>query len=100
MSIPRPNTMRIPRVGVLRVRANAKAEVDPCVTAMSSVLACWASVGYNTAGCAMVEESLRKCMDTKQTQVKNTNSINYHLGRFHKRLEGGASGRKYKGSKD
>ena len=38
MSIPRANTMRIPRVSVLRVRANAKAEVDPCVTAMSTVL--------------------------------------------------------------
>ena len=66
----------------------------------TNLAACWASVGFNTAGCAMVEDSLRKCMDTKQTKDKSTNSINYHLGRFHKRLEGGPAGRKYKGSKD
>lgn len=63
----------------------------------NSHVACWASVGYNTAGCAAVEASLRTCMDTKKTRKTWPNNVNYHLGRFQKRLNGAV---KHKGSKD
>lgn len=50
--------------------------------------ACWASAGYNTAGCAAVESALRGCMDAPKMPPKPKSAINYHLARFQKRLEG------------
>ena len=110
--------MKLPPLKVLRVKEANKKELNPCMAAMSSVLgvcpfptidslfrssfltnktACWASAGFNTAGCAAVEASLRACMDTTVTQQKTPNNINYHLVRFQRRLEGRI---KHKGSKD
>lgn len=50
--------------------------------------ACWASAGYNTAGCAIIEQQLRKCMDAKKPPPLPKSNINYHLGRFQKRFTG------------
>lgn len=50
--------------------------------------ACWASAGYATAGCAVVEQALRECMDGPKPPPKKKNNINYHLSRFKKYLEG------------
>lgn len=50
--------------------------------------ACWASAGYQSAGCAVVEQALRECMDGPKPPPKKPNNINYHLSRFKKYLEG------------
>lgn len=50
--------------------------------------ACWASAGYQSAGCAVVEQALRECMDGPKPPPKAKNNINYHLSRFKKYLEG------------
>lgn len=50
--------------------------------------ACWASAGYASAGCAVVEQALRECMDGPKPPPKKKNNINYHLSRFKKYLEG------------
>ncbi|KAI3394664.1 hypothetical protein diail_2474 [Diaporthe ilicicola] len=80
--------MRLPPLRVLRVRNPNKQEGNPCVPIMSSVLACWASAGYAAAGCAVIEQSLRECMDGPKPPPKKRNNINYHLSRFKKYLEG------------
>lgn len=54
---------RLPPLPKLRVRRANKAETNPCVGIMSSVLGCWASSGYSVTGCAELEKSLRECMD-------------------------------------
>ncbi|KAL1892647.1 40S ribosomal protein mrp10 [Sporothrix stenoceras] len=73
---------------VLRVASDNQKNLSPCMTAMSTVLACWASAGFNTAGCAAVEASLRLCMDSNVRPPTSKNIINTHLGRFQKRVEG------------
>ncbi|KAK7920903.1 hypothetical protein PG985_008925 [Apiospora marii] len=80
--------MRLPPVRVLRVKNPNKQAERPCMQLMSSVLACWASSGYNTAGCAQMEQALRNCMDAPQPPPPRTNEINYHLSRFHSRVAG------------
>ena len=50
--------------------------------------ACWASAGYASAGCAVIEQALRECMDGPKPPPKKKNNINYHLSRFKKYLEG------------
>jgi hypothetical protein len=45
-------------------------------------VACWASAGYNAAGCAAVENQLRKCMDGPKAPPPGTNTVNYHLSRM------------------
>lgn len=57
------------------------------LTALGDV-ACWASAGYNTAGCAVIEQQLRTCMDAKKPPPMPKSNINYHLGRFQKRMTG------------
>ncbi len=117
--------MRLPPLKVLRVRNPNQQESNPCVTVMSSVLgtrtsarhawpshrtfcslapdtdtkytACWASAGYNTTGCAAVEQALRSCMDGPAPPPKPRNNINYHLSRMHKKIGGP---RKHKAAKD
>ncbi|KAI0406355.1 37S ribosomal protein Mrp10 [Xylaria palmicola] len=78
--------IRLPPLKVLRVRTpNGKSE-RPCVAIMSSVLSCWASAGYSTAGCVQVEQALRACMDGPQPAPARKSEVNYHLGRFKDKL--------------
>ncbi|KAI1375993.1 mitochondrial ribosomal protein 10 [Hypoxylon crocopeplum] len=78
--------IRLPPLKVLRVRnPNGQGE-RPCVAIMSSVLACWASSGYSTVGCAQVEQALRQCMDGPPPSKPKGNEINYHLSRFKDKL--------------
>ncbi|KAK4152304.1 hypothetical protein C8A00DRAFT_44608 [Chaetomidium leptoderma] len=86
------NPMRLPPLRVLRIRQPNRPEPNPCMTVMSSVLACWASAGYHGRGCTTVEQALRACMDAPIAPKKGSNTINYHLARFSKRLI--AQGRK------
>ncbi|KAG7284960.1 hypothetical protein NEMBOFW57_009576 [Staphylotrichum longicolle] len=74
------NPIRLPPLRVLRVRNPNRSEPNPCLTIMSSVL------GYHGRGCTTVEQALRACMDAPAAPKKGTNTINYHLARFSKRL--------------
>ena len=56
---------RLPPLPRLRVRKPNQGEANPCVALLSSVLGCWASQGYSAQGCAMLEQQLRVCMDSK-----------------------------------
>ncbi len=49
-------------------------------------LACWASAGYNAAGCAAIETQLRQCMDGPKPQPASPNTINHHMGRLGKHI--------------
>ena len=51
-----------------------------------SNIACWASAGYNAAGCANVEQALRNCMDGPQPSPPKGSEVNYHLARFKDKL--------------
>ncbi|KAI8947369.1 37S ribosomal protein Mrp10 [Xylaria longipes] len=78
--------IRLPPLKTLRVRApNGKPE-RACVAIMSSVLSCWASAGYTTAGCAQVEHALRACMDGPPPPPPRKSEVNYHLSRFKDKL--------------
>ncbi|KAH7193848.1 uncharacterized protein B0J16DRAFT_336134 [Fusarium flagelliforme] len=84
----RHKPIRLPPLKTLRVH-NPKRQVEnPCIAIMSSVLACWASAGYNATGCAAVENQLRKCMDGPAAPPAPTNTINYHLARMQKYMTG------------
>ncbi|EFX06585.1 37S ribosomal protein mitochondrial [Grosmannia clavigera kw1407] len=89
--------MRLPPLRVLRVREVKREESNPCITVMSSVLACWASSGYSAAGCATVEQALRACMDGPKPTPRPPNNINFHLARMAKKVNGP---RKQNGLKD
>ncbi|KAK1585820.1 CHCH domain-containing protein [Colletotrichum navitas] len=78
--------MRLPPVKVLRVRQPNKKVENPCMQVMGTVLACWASAGYNTAGCAALENALRNCMDQPQKPKPASSTINYHLGRMYDKV--------------
>ncbi|KAI2463510.1 mitochondrial ribosomal protein 10 [Annulohypoxylon bovei var. microspora] len=78
--------IRLPPLKSLRVRNPNGRREKPCVALMSSVLACWASAGHNTAGCATVEQALRNCMDAPPPAKPKASEINYHLARFKNRL--------------
>ncbi|KAI1647776.1 mitochondrial ribosomal protein 10 [Daldinia loculata] len=78
--------IRLPPLKVLRVRNPNGQRERPCMALMSSVLACWASAGYSTVGCAQVEQALRNCMDGPQPSKPKSSEINYHLARFKDRL--------------
>ncbi|ETS78981.1 hypothetical protein PFICI_08834 [Pestalotiopsis fici W106-1] len=101
--------MRLPPLKVLRVKNPNRQGEKPCMAMMSSVLvpfaphfvrwkrsltsgaleiACWASAGYNTAGCAQMEQALRACMDGPQPSGGRRSEINYHLSRFQSRVAG------------
>jgi hypothetical protein len=80
--------IRLPPVKVLRVKNPNRAPERPCMHLMSSVLACWASAGFNTSGCAPVETALRACMDAGKPSAPRGDEINYHLSRFHSRVAG------------
>lgn len=53
-----------------------KIQADP------SKIACWASAGYNAAGCMAIENQLRQCMDGPPAPAPKPNTINYHLSRM------------------
>ncbi|KAI1136779.1 mitochondrial ribosomal protein 10 [Hypoxylon sp. FL0543] len=78
--------IRLPPLKSLRVRNPNGQRERPCMAIMSSVLACWASAGYSTAGCAQVEQALRACMDGPPPARPRRNEINYHLARFKDKL--------------
>ncbi|KAK1086403.1 40S ribosomal protein mrp10 [Friedmanniomyces endolithicus] len=70
---------KLPPLPKLRVRRPNTTDANPC---------CWASQGYSAQGCAMLEQSLRACMDArKPTEAKKSN-INYHLSRFYPQIIG------------
>ncbi|KAI1324090.1 37S ribosomal protein Mrp10 [Xylariaceae sp. FL0255] len=86
--------IRLPPLKALHVKnPNGRAE-RPCMGVMSSVLSCWASAGYSTAGCIQVEEALRQCMDGPKLPPPRRSEINYHLSRFKDKLTYPASKKK------
>ncbi|PKK43974.1 hypothetical protein CI102_12997, partial [Trichoderma harzianum] len=56
----------------------------PWCSLLTQFAACWASAGYNAAGCAAIENQLRKCMDGPPPPPAPANTINYHLSRMQK----------------
>ena len=48
--------------------------------------ACWASTGHSVAGCAVIEQQLRACMDEPRVVTEKKNTINYHLGRLYPKI--------------
>ncbi|RDA83940.1 hypothetical protein CP532_3636 [Ophiocordyceps camponoti-leonardi (nom. inval.)] len=82
----RKKPMRLPPLKVLRVHSPKRKTENPCLSLMSAVLACWASAGFNSEGCAGIETQLRQCMDGPPPPPAPTNTINYHLGRMKKYL--------------
>ncbi|KAK2026734.1 CHCH domain-containing protein [Colletotrichum zoysiae] len=85
--------MRMPSVQVLRVREPNKKPENPCMLAMTTVLSCWASAGFNTTGCAALENALRNCMDHPPKTKQRSSNINYHLGRMYDKVVPHAKGK-------
>ena len=83
---------RLPPLPKLRIRRPNRAEENPCIGIMTSMLGklynalvdtpgsdllcapiadpslrigCWASSGYSVSGCASLEQQLRACMDQR-----------------------------------
>ncbi|EON66888.1 hypothetical protein W97_06291 [Coniosporium apollinis CBS 100218] len=79
---------RLPPLPNLRVRRPNRADVNPCLGIMTSVLGCWASSGYDVAGCGVLEQQLRACMDAPRPKNQKKNNINYHLSRMYPRIAG------------
>ncbi|KAI6831385.1 hypothetical protein KC333_g6832 [Hortaea werneckii] len=79
---------KLPPLPKLRVRKPDRADANPCIGVMSSVLGCWASQGYSAQGCAMLEQQLRACMDARKPQETKKSNINYHLSRFYPQIIG------------
>ncbi|GAB1731455.1 hypothetical protein KC367_g1531 [Hortaea werneckii] len=79
---------KLPPLPKLRVRKPDRADANPCIGVMSSVLGCWASQGYSAQGCAMLEQQLRACMDARKPQETKKSNINYHLSRFYPQIVG------------
>ncbi|KAL5606909.1 hypothetical protein BROUX41_003285 [Berkeleyomyces rouxiae] len=74
--------MRLPPLPMLQIK-DPQAKPEPhCVQVMATVLGCWAAAGYNTAGCAVLEQQLRKCMDGSKPAMPPHNAINSHLARL------------------
>ncbi|KAK1990771.1 CHCH domain-containing protein [Colletotrichum falcatum] len=85
--------MRLPPVKVLRVRQPNKKVQDPCVQIMTSVLACWASAGFSSTGCAALENAMRNCMDRPRKEKPAPSTINYHLGRMYDQVVPNSKGK-------
>ncbi|KAH9840425.1 mitochondrial ribosomal protein 10 [Teratosphaeria destructans] len=79
---------KLPPLPKLRVRRPDKAEPNPCLGVMSSVLGCWASQGYAAAGCHMLESQLRACMDARKPMAAKKSNVNHHLSRFYPQIIG------------
>lgn len=56
---------RLPPLPHLKVKRPNRAEMNPCLGLMSTVLGCWASSGQAAQACASMEQALRVCMDAK-----------------------------------
>ncbi|KAA8575478.1 hypothetical protein EYC84_004631 [Monilinia fructicola] len=80
--------MRLPPLPKLRVRRPNQTDANPCLAIMTSVLTCWASSGYNVAGCQALETQLRTCMDAPKAAAQKKNTINYHLSRMYPKIVG------------
>ncbi|KAI0505336.1 37S ribosomal protein Mrp10 [Xylaria bambusicola] len=78
--------IRLPPLKALRVRDPNAKPARACMSIMTTVLSCWASAGYSTAGCAQVEQALRACMDGPRPAPPRKSEVNYHLSRFKDRL--------------
>jgi hypothetical protein len=108
---------RLPPLPHLKVKRPNRAEMNPCLGIMSTVLGCWASSGQAAAACVNMEQQLRICMDkgvrlaaffvvvwglnlasllegilikVPLQRPKNTkkNTINYHLSRMYPNIIG------------
>ncbi|KAF2842091.1 mitochondrial ribosomal protein 10 [Patellaria atrata CBS 101060] len=82
------NPPRLPPLSKLRVRRPNALNENPCLGLMTSVLGCWASSGYNLAGCALLEQQLRACMDAPKPAAAKKSTINYHLSRMYPKIRG------------
>ncbi|KAF7902306.1 hypothetical protein EAF00_002209 [Botryotinia globosa] len=80
--------MKLPPLPKLRVRRPNQTDSNPCLAIMTSVLTCWASSGYNVAGCQALETQLRTCMDAPKAAAQKKNTINYHLSRMYPKIVG------------
>ncbi|EEP81716.1 predicted protein [Uncinocarpus reesii 1704] len=78
--------IRLQTVDTLRIRRPGKIEPDPCQTALSSVLNCWASSGYGIGGCHALEQQLRHCADTTKYQKPPKSLVNFHISRMFKKM--------------
>ncbi|EMC98121.1 hypothetical protein BAUCODRAFT_52025, partial [Baudoinia panamericana UAMH 10762] len=78
----------LPPLPKLRVRRPDRAEANPCIGVMSTVLGCWASQGQMAQGCAMLEQQLRACMDAKKPMEAQKSRINSHFSRFYPQIIG------------
>ncbi|KXT01358.1 hypothetical protein AC578_6656 [Pseudocercospora eumusae] len=81
-------TPKLPPLPKLKVRRPDQGNANPCLAIMSSMLGCWASSGYTTAGCAALEQQLRVCMDARKPGQKTKSPINHHLSRFYPKIIG------------
>ncbi|RKF63853.1 37S ribosomal protein MRP10, mitochondrial [Golovinomyces cichoracearum] len=74
--------IRLPPLNRLNVKRGGAGDKNPCLSIMSSVLTCWASNGFNVAGCQNLETQLRSCMDSSKNRIQKKNTVNYHLARM------------------
>ncbi|KAF2479213.1 hypothetical protein BDY17DRAFT_305177 [Neohortaea acidophila] len=81
-------TPKLPPLPKLRVRKPTQGDANPCLGMMTSVLGCWASQGYTTKGCAVLETQLRACMDARKSQQATKSTINSTLARFYPKIIG------------
>ncbi|TQS37223.1 hypothetical protein Golomagni_02312 [Golovinomyces magnicellulatus] len=63
--------IRLPPLNRLNVKRGGAGDKNPCLSIMSSVLTCWASNGFNVAGCQNLETQLRSCMDSSDSEEKH-----------------------------
>lgn len=71
---------KLPPLPKLRVRRPDRAEANPCIGVMSSMLTCWASQGQAAQGCAVLEQQLRACMDVKVSEIYTRDLECFGLG--------------------
>ncbi|RMY48967.1 hypothetical protein D0865_07777 [Hortaea werneckii] len=85
---------KLPPLPKLRVRKPDRADANPCIGVMSSVLGMATRSANGEAGrmcaqgCAMLEQQLRACMDARKPQETKKSNINYHLSRFYPQIIG------------
>ncbi|EME45745.1 hypothetical protein DOTSEDRAFT_128150 [Dothistroma septosporum NZE10] len=78
----------LPPLPKLRIRKPDRADANPCIGVMGTMLGCWASSGYSAAGCQALEIQLRKCMDERKATQSKKSTINHHLSRFYPQIIG------------
>ncbi|KAL1957416.1 hypothetical protein VTO42DRAFT_5984 [Malbranchea cinnamomea] len=80
--------MRLQTIDNLRIKRPNKNEPNPCITALSAVLNCWASAAGKSGGCAGLEQQLRNCVDGAKHRKTKKSTINYHLMRMFPKISG------------